>query len=110
MRVKWIPDAESLKEDTTMHSRGAAKIQKTVRLPKPLVQEVEGLIRCSAQRESINDFIVKSMILRVSLLKRKELDAQFAGMSKDKDYRKNAHLILEEFEGSDWEAAKFLEG
>jgi hypothetical protein len=49
------------------------------------------------------------MKLRVSLLKRKALDAQFAEMSKDTDYQKNAQLILDEFEGSDWEAANFLE-
>jgi len=92
-----------------MQGRGANKVQKTVRLPKPLFEEVENLIRCGAQRESINDFIVKSMKLRVSLLKRKALDAQFAEMSKDTDYQKNAQLILDEFEGSDWEAANFLE-
>ena len=93
-----------------MKGRGVAKIQKTVRLPKLLFEEVEHLIRCCARQESINDFIVKSMKLRVNLLKRKELDAQFAEMSKDTDYQKNSQLILEEFECSDWETAKFLEG
>ena len=90
--------------------QGTTKIQKTVRLPKLLFKEVEQLIRGCARQESINDFIVRSMKLRISLLKRKELDAQFAGMSKDTDYQKNAQLILEEFDGSDWETAKFLEG
>ena len=93
-----------------MKGRGTAKVQKTVRLPKLLFKEAEQLIRCCARHESINDFIVKSLKLRISLLKRKELDAQFAEMSKDTDYQKDTQMILEEFDASDWEAAKFLEG
>jgi hypothetical protein len=50
------------------------------------------------------------MKLRISVLKRKELDAKFAEMSKDTDYQKNAQMLMEEFEYSDWETAKFLEG
>jgi hypothetical protein len=93
-----------------MEGRRVDKIQKTVRLPKLLFEEVEHLIRCCTQRESVNDFIVKSMKLRISVLKRKELDAKFAEMSKDTDYQKNAQMLMEEFEYSDWETAKFLEG
>jgi|APFre7841882654_1041346.scaffolds.fasta_scaffold57360_3 hypothetical protein len=93
-----------------MRARSTPKIQKTVRFPKPLIQEVERFIRACGQCESVNDFIVKSMKLRIDVLKRKELDAKFAEMSEDTDYQKEARLIAEEFESSDWEAAKFLEG
>ena len=93
-----------------MRGQKAAKTQMTVRLPRPLLKEAEGLIRASGHCESLNDFIVRSMRLRIEVLKRKELDARFAGMSEDTDYQKEANLLAEEFAGSDWEAAKLLEG
>ncbi len=37
------------------------------------------------------------------MLKRQEIDAQFARMSKDASYQQESQLILEEFEGSDFE-------
>ncbi len=92
-----------------MQARGVAKIQKTIRLPKPLLEEVEQMIKCCRREESTNDFIVKSMHLRITLLKRKELDAKFSEMSKDRDYQRDAQLIAEEFESSDWETAKLLD-
>jgi len=50
------------------------------------------------------------MKLRIDVLNRKELEAKFAEMAEDSDYQKEAKLIAEEFESSDWEAAKILEG
>ena len=93
-----------------MRGRMANKAQKTVRLPRPLLKEAENLIRACGHCESLNDFIVRSMRLRIEVLKRKELDAKFAEMSRDTDYQKEANLLAEEFENSDWEAAKILEG
>jgi hypothetical protein len=92
-----------------MYTRDVAKIQKTIRLPKSLLEEVERTIKYSRRMESINDFIVKSMQLRISILKRRELDAKFSGMSKDTDYQRDAQLMAEEFESSDWETAKLLD-
>jgi hypothetical protein len=96
-------------EDTDMYARGVAKIQKTIRLPKPLLEEVEQMIKCRREGESTNDFIVESMQLRLNILKRKELDAKFSDMSKDAEYQRDAKLIAEEFASSDWETAKLLE-
>ena len=93
-----------------MIARSVQKIQRTIRLPRPVFEEAERLIKTCGHCESINDFVVKSMKLRINMLKRKELDAKFAEMSKDTDYQKEAQLIAEEFESSDWEAAKLLEG
>jgi hypothetical protein len=86
-----------------------SKVQKTVRLPLSLIHEAERFINACGNCESINEFIVKSMRLRIDALKRRELDAKFAAMSEDTDYQKEASLIAEEFEISDWEAAKLLE-
>ena len=96
-------------EEINMYARGVSKIQKTIRLPKSLLEEVERIIKYSRRMESTNDFIVKSMQLRVSILKRRELDAKFSGMSKDTDYQRDAQLMAEEFESSDWETAKLLD-
>jgi hypothetical protein len=92
-----------------MHSRGVAKIRKTIRFPKPLLEEMEQMIRTRRRGESTNDFIVKSMELRISILKRKELDAKFSDMSKDPGYQQEAQMLAKEFESSDWEAAKLLD-
>jgi hypothetical protein len=86
-----------------------SKIQKTIRLPLSLIHEAERFINACGHCESINEFIVKSMRLRIYVLKRRELDAKFAEMSEDADYQKEANLMAEEFEISDWEAAKLLE-
>ncbi len=92
-----------------MRSRGIAKTQKTIRFPKPLLEEMEQMIRRGRRGESTNDFIVKAMQLRISILKRQELDAKFSGMSIDTDYRQEAQGVAEEFESSDWETAKLLD-
>ena len=88
---------------------GAQKIQKTVRLPASLFREVEHAIRAFGRNESVNEFIVRSMKLRLDLLRRKQIDAKFREMSTDAVYQKQARLIAEEFEASDWEAMKSLE-
>ena len=93
-----------------MMARKVAKIQKTIRLPKPLFEEAERLIKTCGHCESINDFVLNSMKLRIKILKRKELDAKFAEMSKDTGYQKEAQLIAKEFESSDVETAMLLEG
>ena len=52
--------------------------------------------------------MMKSMQIRINILKRRELDAEIFEMSKDTDYQKHAQLMAEEFESSDWETAKLL--
>ena len=93
-----------------MRSHNATKVQKTVRLPRPLLKDAENLIRSCGRGESMNDFIVKSVRLRINAFKRRELDAKFAGMAQDRDYQREATLMAEEFESSDGEAAGLLEG
>ena len=38
------------------------------------------------------------------MYRRRQIDTAFAGMAKDADYQREATLIAEEFEHSDWEA------
>ena len=49
-----------------MRGHSANKTQKTVRLPRPLLKEAESLIR-RGDGESLNDFIVRSMRLRIEV-------------------------------------------
>jgi Arc/MetJ-type ribon-helix-helix transcriptional regulator len=93
-----------------MRTRNSIKTWKTIRLPQPLLKEAEDLIRSSGRCESMNDFIAKSVQLRVDVLKRKELDAKFAAMSEDAAYQKESTLMAEEFESSDGATASLLEG
>jgi hypothetical protein len=43
------------------------------------------------------------------MYQRKEIDAAFAKIAEDADYQKEAALLAEEFEHSDWEALKLEE-
>jgi hypothetical protein len=57
----------------------------------------------------MTSFFVAAIASYVKLLKRKQIDAAFAGMAGDADYQKQAHLIAEEFTTSDWEAFELAE-
>ena len=86
------------------------KVRKTVRLPRRLYDEAESFIeRRIAPAENFNDFLVAALLAYVRLLKRKQVDAAFAGMAEDADYQKESRLIVEEFSPSDWEAFASVE-
>ena len=81
------------------------KVRKTVRVPRPLYDEAESFVeRKIAPVESFNDFFVAALLAYVKLLRRKQIDLQFACLAEDADYQKEARLIAEEFNQSDWEA------
>ena len=49
------------------------------------------------------------MDFKLRILKRREIDAQFAQMSNDANYQQESQLILEEFEASDAEMMDAME-
>lgn len=86
----------------------------TVRLPVPMYDQ----IRCVVEKErkgasgasmSLNDLIVAAIAAYLKMYKRRQIDAAFAGMAEDADYQKEAKLLTEEFEASDWEALRLEE-
>jgi hypothetical protein len=81
------------------------RVRATVRVPRSLYNEVRGYVH-SGQigAENFNDFVVAAISAYVRLLRRKQIDAAFAGMAKDTDFQKKAQLVAEEFSPSDWEA------
>jgi hypothetical protein len=62
-----------------------------------------------ASRISLNDLIVAAITSYLSVYKRRQIDAAFAGMAEDADYQKEAELLAEQFQYSDWEAVKLGE-
>lgn len=86
----------------------------TVRLPVRIYDQA----RCVVDKEkkgvsgtsiSLNDLIVAAISAYLKMYKRRQIDAAFAGMAEDADYQKEAKLLAEEFEASDWEALRLEE-
>jgi hypothetical protein len=84
----------------------------TVRLPRPVYDQA----RCFVDKESgggtrisLNDLIVTALTAYLKMHKRRQIDAAFAGMAEDANYQKEAKLLAEEFEQSDWEALRLGE-
>jgi hypothetical protein len=87
------------------------KVRTTVRLPKAIYDEARNLIEENVVSvDSMNDFLVSAIAAYVKLVKRKQIDAAFAGMADDADYQKEALLIADQFAQSDWEALEIAEG
>jgi hypothetical protein len=85
--------------------RNEKKVRTTVSLPARLYEEVRSVvITKAASAGSINGLFVSAIRAYVNLIKRRQIDAQFARMSKDPEYQKDAVRISEEFSASDWEA------
>jgi len=93
----------------------AAKVQTrttTVRLPARIYDQAKCVVenqKKGAGKISFNDFIVTAITAYLKLYKRRQIDAAFAGMAEDADYQKEAQLLAEEFEASDWEALRLEE-
>ncbi len=81
------------------------KVRTTVSLPEQLYEEARSLVgKKATPAGSINGFFVSAILAYVKLIKRRQIDAKFAGMSEDAEYQKEAGRISEEFSQSDWEA------
>jgi hypothetical protein len=84
----------------------------TVRLPRPVYDQAKDVVekeRGGQSRISLNDLIVTAITAYLKMYKRREIDAAFAGMAEDADYQKEAKLLAEDFEHSDWEALRLEE-
>jgi hypothetical protein len=79
----------------------------TIRLPRPVYDQAKCVVNTESNgrtRISLNDLIVLAITTYLKMHKRRQIDAAFAGMSEDADYQKEAKLLAEEFDYSDWEA------
>ena len=86
----------------------------TVRLPRPVYDQVKCVVDKEkgriGTRISLNDLIVTAITAYLKMYKRRSIDAAFASMAEDADYQKEANLLAEEFEHSDWEALGIEDG
>jgi len=86
-------------------ARKRGRVRATVRLPRMLYDEVRAFVaKGQSSSESVNDFFLAAVRAYVNLLKRRQIDAAFAGMAGDADFQKEAALVAGEFSPSDWEA------
>jgi hypothetical protein len=80
----------------------------TVRLPRPVYDQAKCVVDAekgvAGNSISLNDLFVTAITAYLKMYKRRQIDAQFACMAEDADYQKEARLLAEEFEQSDWEA------
>jgi hypothetical protein len=86
----------------------------TVRLPRPVYDQAKCVVdeeKGGAGRVvSMNDLIVLAITAYLKMYKRRQIDAAFALMAEDAEYQKEASLLAEEFQYSDWEALRIGEG
>lgn len=86
----------------------------TVRLPVRIYEQMRRVVEKEKEGPtgtslSLNDLIVAAITAYLKMYRRKQIDAAFAGMAEDADYQKEAQLLAEEFEVSDWEALRLEE-
>ncbi len=83
----------------------------TVRLPRAVYDQAKLVVDEEKARSgaSLNDLFVSAIKAYLKLYRRRQIDAEFAKMAEDTDYQKEATLISEEFEYSDWEALRIEE-
>lgn len=75
----------------------------TVRVPRHVYQQAKTVIDRS-QGASFNEFVVQAIEEKVLRLTEAEIDAAFAQMSQDPDYKHDSVALAQEFEKSDWQA------
>jgi hypothetical protein len=85
----------------------------TLRIPRPVYDQAKRLVNSekasTATHLSLNDFFVTAIQAYVLLHERRQIDAAFALMGEDADYRKETMLLSEEFEQSDWDSLGRIE-
>jgi Arc/MetJ-type ribon-helix-helix transcriptional regulator len=80
----------------------------TIALPTDVLAQVDEAVRRGAAG-SRDEFVVTALRRELAARERAAIDADFAGMSEDEDYRREAQLIAEEFKHADWEALRLGE-
>jgi hypothetical protein len=86
------------------------KVRTSVSIPESLYEEARSFVdKRVSPADSINSFVVAAILAYVKLIRRKQIDAQFAAMLEDSEYQQEAKVIAEEFSQSDWEAFQSAE-
>jgi hypothetical protein len=88
----------------------------TVRLPLSVYERARSLVEKAKQEgaagsgpNSLNDFFTAAITAYLKMYERRQIDAAFAGMADDAGYQKEAQLLAQDFQYSDWEALRLDE-
>ncbi|MGC2229887.1 MAG: hypothetical protein WBA09_00125, partial [Candidatus Acidiferrum sp.] len=92
----------------TQGKKTSRNVQTTLRLPKQLYERAKQHVE-RQQAGSVNDLIVNALAAYVRAMERKAIDDSFRGMGEDRQYRREASRIAEEFLASDAETLELTE-
>jgi hypothetical protein len=88
-----------------MPTSAKKRVRTTVRVPQPLYDQAKHFVqKKGTAAENINDFFVTAIGAYVEMLRRQQIDADFAGMANDAQYQSISKQLNREFAVSDWEA------
>jgi hypothetical protein len=86
------------------------RVRTTVRLPRPLYDQAKNLVdKEIVTSGNINDFFVTAIGAYVEMLRRKQIDDDFARMAHDEHYQSVSKQLDREFAFSDWEALEIAD-
>ena len=93
-----------------MPASAKKRVRTTVRLPQPLYDQAKSLVDQEiSPADNINDFFVNAIGAYIEMLRRQEIDAQFARMATDERYKAISKQLDREFAHSDWESLAIAE-
>jgi hypothetical protein len=88
-----------------MPSSAKKRVRTTVRLPQPLYEQAKNFVdQDVVAADNINDFFVTAIGAYVEMLRRQQIDADFARMATDERYKAISKQLDREFAYSDWES------
>lgn len=78
-------------------------VRTTLALPAELLKATDQAIR-EGKARSRNEFVALALRHELAAQKRAQIDAAFAAMADDADYRPETLAMVDEFAVADWEA------
>jgi len=81
----------------------------TLRVPKKVYDQAKNALSHSVG-SSFNEFVVEAVEEKLRRLREAEIDAAFAHMAEDADYQRSSIAMAQEFEKSDGETFRALQG
>ncbi len=78
-------------------------VRTTLSLPSDLLEAADQMVR-EGKARTRNEFVAMALRRELAAQRRAKIDAAFAEMANDEEYKAEALRIVEEFAEADWEA------
>ncbi len=91
-----------------LSSMTSKAVRTTLSLPADLLEAADKMVR-EGKARSRNEFMAMALRRELAAQRRAEIDAAFAEMANDEEYKAEALRMAEEFADSDWEAFQIRE-